>query len=239
MLCLQAPVDIAMQPAHSALQPVPIIEVAFKQGKWWSLPPQWSQFIYEQYVQGNDAGYTWDWEGSRIGSWVHDNQETSINRYLIDLKTMKQTNIDNGRLRSVRIIWLDPAAVEPVWTGTMEYCVLNTAMLSAPALVDIAIQPAHSALQPVPNSLGQVPILEVAYGNDMWWTLPQQSWHMIYEKYLQSETAVYTWNRENYEIDFQTMTQRDMHHNDRLRSIRIAWLDPAAVEPVWTGTIPK
>ena len=40
-----------------------------------------SQELYEKYVDGQDAGYTWYWgEGGRSGSWVNDGDETTLNR---------------------------------------------------------------------------------------------------------------------------------------------------------------
>ena len=40
---------------------VPIVEVAFQYGKWWSIPQEMSAQLYEKYANGQDAGYTWDW----------------------------------------------------------------------------------------------------------------------------------------------------------------------------------
>ena len=118
-----ASADSVEQPVHSesdsAEQPakVPIIEVAFKNGMWWSIPMEMSLALYQKYEQGEDAGYTWDWGEQRTGSWVHQNEETSINRYVIDFSAMQQRNIDNGRLRTIRIVWVSCADVAPRWTG--------------------------------------------------------------------------------------------------------------------------
>ena len=125
---LATPADSAVQPVRSdsdsAAQPgkVPIIEVAFKNGMWWSIPWEMSQALYQEHLQGENAVYTWDWGEHRTGSWVHDNQETSINRYLINFDAMEQQNIDNGRLRTIRVAWLEPDDVtrplkRPRWTG--------------------------------------------------------------------------------------------------------------------------
>ena len=117
------PADSAVRPVHSdadsAAQPgkFPVIEVAFKNGMWWSIPRETSQALYDKHSQGQDAVYIWDWGDLRTGSWVHDNEETSINRYIIDFDAMEQKNIDNGRRRSIRIAWVDHADVEPRWTG--------------------------------------------------------------------------------------------------------------------------
>ena len=120
---LAIPADSAVQPVRSdsdsAAQPgkVPVIEVAFKNGMWWSIPWEMSQALYEKHLQGENAGYTWDWGEHRTGSWLHDNQETSINRYLRDFDAREQTNIDNGRLWTIRAVWVDHADLAPRWTG--------------------------------------------------------------------------------------------------------------------------
>lgn len=117
------PADSAVQPvrsdSESAAQPgkVPIIEVAFKDGMWWLIPWEMSQALYEKHLQGDTAGYTWDWGEHRTGSWVHDNRDTSINRYVIDFDAMEQKNIDNGRLRTIRVAWGDHPDVPFRWTG--------------------------------------------------------------------------------------------------------------------------
>ena len=99
---------------------VPIVEVAFGHGKWWSIPQEMSAEIYDKYVNGQDAGYTWDWgEGGRAGSWKPDGDETTINRYVIDFATGVQTNLDNQRKRSIRIIWVRPQDVVPQFTGQL------------------------------------------------------------------------------------------------------------------------
>ena len=109
--------------SSSAAQPaeymtVPIVEVAFPHNKWWSIPQEMSAQLYDKYVNGQDAGYTWDWgEGGRAGSWKPDGELTSINRYVIDFANGVQTNLDNQRKRSIRIIWVRPRDVVPQFTG--------------------------------------------------------------------------------------------------------------------------
>ena len=99
---------------------VPIVEVAFPHGKWWSIPQEISARLYQEYANGQDACYTWDWgEGGRAGSWKPDGEETSINRYVIDFATGVQTNIDNQRKRSIRVIWVRPQDVVPQFTGEL------------------------------------------------------------------------------------------------------------------------
>ena len=111
---LAASADSVVQPVHSK---VPIIEVAFKNGMWWSIPMEMSLALYQKYVQGEDAGYTWDWRDSWKGSFVLDGEETSINRYVIDFRAWEQRNIDNDRRRSVRLVWVPAKSVEQKWTG--------------------------------------------------------------------------------------------------------------------------
>ena len=84
---------------------IPIVQVAFSYDKWWCIQPGMSRELYEKYVDGQDAGYTWDWgEGGRSGSWVSDGEETTLKRYIIDFVNMVQTNIHNQRKRSIRTV---------------------------------------------------------------------------------------------------------------------------------------
>ena len=101
----------------SAAQPVPIIEVAFKNDMWWSIPAELSAQIYQKYLGGEDAGYTWDWGDSRSGSWAPEGVKTKINRYTIDFHTWEQVNIDNGRRRSVRLVFVYGGNAEANWNG--------------------------------------------------------------------------------------------------------------------------
>ena len=96
---------------------VPIFEVAFKNGMWWSIPADVSQSMYEAYSKNEDVGYTWDWGNSRYGSWQPDGKVTTINRYVIDFNTWEQRNIDNDRRRSVRLVWVAAERIHPIWIG--------------------------------------------------------------------------------------------------------------------------
>jgi hypothetical protein len=99
---------------------IPIVEVAFNSDMWWSIPEEISRQLYENYSSGLDAGYTWDWgPDGRRGSWQPDDIETRINRYKIDFVNMVQTNIDNERKRSVRIVWVRPEDVLACFTGEL------------------------------------------------------------------------------------------------------------------------
>ena len=48
---------------------------------------------------------------------MDDGEETSINRFMIDFKTWEQRNLDNDRRRSVRLVWVAPERVDPIWAG--------------------------------------------------------------------------------------------------------------------------
>ena len=96
---------------------IPIFEVAFRHGMWWSIPAEMSQQIYHKYTNQEDAVYTWDWGDARAGSWQPDGEETSINRYMIDFQAWEQRNLDNDRRRSVRLVWVTAGMVDPKWTG--------------------------------------------------------------------------------------------------------------------------
>ena len=98
---------------------IPVIEVAFRNDTWWTIPQFISEPLYQAYIARLDlAGYTWDWgPGNRLGSWKPDGEDTSINRYVIDFRNMVQTNIDNQRKHSVRIVWLRRQDLTARFTG--------------------------------------------------------------------------------------------------------------------------
>ena len=96
--------DSAVQPFRSdfenAAQPgkVPIIEVAFNNDRWWSMPQVMAQSLYEKYLHGEEhINYTWIFE------------DKSTNRYILDFDAREQTNLDNGRRRTIRVVWVDHA----------------------------------------------------------------------------------------------------------------------------------
>ena len=99
---------------------VPIFEVAFQHGQWWAIPQELSARLYQVYASGQNAIYTWDWgQGGRAGSFTPNGDRTSINRYMIDFAAGVQTNMDNQRKRSVRLIWVRPQDVVPNFTGEL------------------------------------------------------------------------------------------------------------------------
>ena len=96
---------------------IPIFEVAFRHGMWWSIPAEMSQQIYHKYTNQENAVYTWDWGDARAGSWQPNGEETPLNRYMIDFEAWEQRNLDNDRRRSVRLVWVTAGMVDPKWTG--------------------------------------------------------------------------------------------------------------------------
>ena len=96
-----AKTDSAVQPFSPPAGPaIPIFEVAFDSGMWWSIPPALSQELYDKYMTGGDASYTCEKRS-----------------YVLDFETMEQRNIANDRRRSIRLIWVCPEEVTPCWTG--------------------------------------------------------------------------------------------------------------------------
>ena len=105
-------------PLHLMNGRVPIIQIAFRNDMWWSMPQELSHQIYQCYAEGwCEAGYVWDWGAQRDGSYCPEGKTTSLNRYVLNFSTMQQQNIDNGRLRSFRIIWMDDSEVQAKWCG--------------------------------------------------------------------------------------------------------------------------
>ena len=111
-------------PVHAAAQDnlVPIVELAFKNGMWWSLPLDVSQRLLDMDRAGQDASYVWDWgRDGRKGSYRPHGEESQYSRYMINFETMVQTNIDNGRKRSLRVVWVRPQGAEAIYTGSPDW----------------------------------------------------------------------------------------------------------------------
>ena len=99
---------------------VPIVEVAFRNDMWWSMPQELSQQLIARMTEGENAVYTWNWgENGRTGSWAPDGESTSINRYIHDFELKLQTNMDNGRQRSIRIVYVRREDVTARCTGEL------------------------------------------------------------------------------------------------------------------------
>ena len=81
------------------------IQVSFNNDMWWAMPQELSDAILEQWTYGaQQVGYIWDWKTTRLGSYQPGGAQTSINRYIIDFDTMYQRNLDNNRMRKVKVV---------------------------------------------------------------------------------------------------------------------------------------
>ena len=81
---------------------VPIVEVAFGKGMYWSMPSALSAQLYNELVQPVvaqcDLAYTWE--------WGMDGEVPSCSSYVIDAKTMTQRNLKTQCQRDVRVVWV-------------------------------------------------------------------------------------------------------------------------------------
>ena len=81
------------------------IHVEFNNGMWWVMPDDLADGILNQRMHGAEqVSFVWDWQDTRTGSFQLNGEETSFNRYIIDFQTMQQRNIDNDRMRRVKVI---------------------------------------------------------------------------------------------------------------------------------------
>ena len=84
------------------------------------MPAEMSAQIYQMHLNGEDVVYTWDWGASRPGSFARAGEQTSINRCMIDFQTGEQVSIDNGRRRSVRLVFLHGGKSNAEWNGQID-----------------------------------------------------------------------------------------------------------------------
>ena len=76
---------------------------------WWQMPSQLSAELLEKYHEGcEEASYIWDWKSKREGTWQMDGEPTSINRYIVNFRTMSQQNIDTHSVRRIQIVSVGP-----------------------------------------------------------------------------------------------------------------------------------
>ena len=95
----------------------PIIEVERNEdsGEWWSMPLELSSEIYQAYENklATEFTFVWDWQdpfwngsGKTQGSYEVDGEKTQYSRYRLCFNTMTQTNMDSGRVRSFRVVFM-------------------------------------------------------------------------------------------------------------------------------------
>ena len=72
--------------------------------KWWQFPKVHAECVFGQLIYRDTtlANYAWCWGDTREGSW-RTQTGYNINRYQIDAENLMQVNIDNGRLRKIRL----------------------------------------------------------------------------------------------------------------------------------------
>ena len=85
------------------------------------------------------------WGDSRKGSYKPEGEETSINRYQIDFVRKQQRSLDNGRMRTIRVIWIleEDATQTPQWTGQIpryRYAAISALLHSMPSSRAILLQ---------------------------------------------------------------------------------------------------
>ena len=85
---------------------------------------------------------------------------------------------------------------------------------------------------------GKMPIIEVAFPNDMWWSIPSGTSHALYQKHLEGENVGYAWDWGEYVFDFDEKVVTNVH-NHRRHTIRLVWLDPVDEHARCTGEKPQ
>ncbi len=88
-----------------------------------------------------------------------------------------------------------------------------------------------------------VPIVHVAFRNNMWWSLPKDLSALIYMDCLAGRESGYTYDwgppgtLARYTIDFNSMIQTNAQ-SGRARSVRIAWVREQDIVAAVTGALP-
>ena len=219
---------------------------------WLSISQELSSELVQKRDRGEVGAYTFNWGNTRPGSFVCNGQTTSISRYEIDFAKREQMNIDNQRMRSARVVWLESASdVNPQWCGEIK----QTTMWP---LTDY---PPDSAERPVKRLRtvcqgNWIPSVEVAHKNGMWWSFPQDLCKDLFDKREREEDVTYAWDWgktrpgwsvhddqatsiNHYRVDFDKGEQTNLY-NQRMRSVRVVWLESAQdVSPQWYGQIKR
>ena len=86
---------VAAEHSHVTAPLIPIAEVAFGYGKWWSLPKDMSEALYVKMCEGQNGGYTLDsGKGGRARSWREGLRHTNLHQLLRDRpRSRRQTLI--------------------------------------------------------------------------------------------------------------------------------------------------
>ena len=98
--------------AMTVLGMIPIIEVERNEGSniWWSMPADSSSIFYQAYSQNLATEFTfvWDWQGQKSGAFEMNGEKSNYSRYSLCFKTMLQKNLDSGRVRRFRVVFMKP-----------------------------------------------------------------------------------------------------------------------------------
>ena len=90
---------------------IPTFEVAYKNQKWFEVNEETSRNMYTAYLANNPGYYT---------EPVTVNGKGGTRQYVVDWGSMLQTNIENGRQRSVRFSGLQQGGEHgPILTGKL------------------------------------------------------------------------------------------------------------------------
>ena len=137
-------------------------------------------------------------------------------------------------MQSYSTLALQDSAVDQYWAATERELDLPSSAATLHA--------AHAATLHAAGSFPHCgvifqPIVEVAFPNNMWWSLPAETSKDVWEAHLRGEVALYTCEERSYKIDFETMEQENTE-NGRRRSIRLLWLQASDVKATYTGQLP-
>ena len=94
--------------------------------KWWQLPKVHVECVFGQLIYRDTtlAKYAWCWGDTREGSW-RAQTGYNINRYQIDVENLMQVNIDNGRMRKIRLEGVaDESAADVELVNALAMCKL-------------------------------------------------------------------------------------------------------------------
>jgi hypothetical protein len=112
--------------------------------------------------------------------------------------------------------------------------------------------------QGIPVLQGQVPIIEVAFKNGMWWQMPLELSQSIMNEHMTTNNSIVAFIWEwgdtrrgswqgpegegstinRYTLDFDSWEQTNSD-NQRKRSFRVAWVSSAHINPISTGSISR
>ena len=207
---------------------VPIYEVAYDNGKWWTFQLVDSLAFYQHAANGENARYQMN--------------KGQFREYLLDFEAMAQINIANDRRRSLRVAWVKQDQITPSQQcSTVTWGRVSRAAQSASSWLETAIVP---VLPPAHAAVELVPIFEIMYADGMLWSLPEELSKEIYENTYgaqRTKTTQYTEYKkgkfEAYIFDVEKMRCENID-SDHEGPLRLAWVKPEELTASFTGQIP-